>query len=52
MYRLLNLENKGIPVKPGVLTDGEGKKTNVPAHDKNRKVWMMQYIQGFCRKYL
>ncbi|MGO9566162.1 MAG: strawberry notch-like NTP hydrolase domain-containing protein, partial [Desulfomonilaceae bacterium] len=37
------LENKQITVQAGIFTDSEGKKTYVPAHDENGKVWTMQY---------
>ncbi|HGS4477201.1 TPA: zincin-like metallopeptidase domain-containing protein [Vibrio cholerae] len=39
------MQNKGIQPHPGVLTDAEGKKTYIPAHDENGKQWTMQYIQ-------
>ncbi|MFT2112504.1 zincin-like metallopeptidase domain-containing protein [Marinomonas sp. 2405UD68-3] len=39
------MQNKGIQPLPGVLTDAEGKKTYIPAHDENGKQWTMQYIQ-------
>ncbi|TOK33231.1 DNA primase, partial [Vibrio parahaemolyticus] len=39
------MHNKGIQPHPGVLTDAEGKKTYIPAHDENGKQWTMQYIQ-------
>ncbi len=35
---------KQIAVQAGIFTDSEGKKTYVPAHDANGKVWTMQYI--------
>jgi antirestriction protein ArdC/phage/plasmid primase-like uncharacterized protein/predicted RNA methylase len=38
------LEKKQIAVQPGIFTDAEGKKTYVPAHDTDGKVWTMQYI--------
>jgi antirestriction protein ArdC/phage/plasmid primase-like uncharacterized protein len=42
----LYLESKGIPmIKPGVLTDADGKKTYIPAQDVDGKVWTMQYIR-------
>jgi len=41
----LYLESKGIPLNPGVLTDGDGKKTYIPAQDTDGKVWTMQYIR-------
>lgn len=39
------LENKQLPVMPGLLTDLEGKKSYIPAYDENGKVWTMQCIQ-------
>jgi len=39
------MQNKGIQPHPGVLTDAEGKKTYIPAHDEKGKQWTMQYIQ-------
>lgn len=39
------MQNKGIQPHSGVLTDTEGQKTYIPAHDKNGKMWSMQYIQ-------
>ena len=38
------LASKQIAVQAGIFTDSEGKKTYVPAHDANGKVWTMQYI--------
>ena len=37
------LASKQIAVQAGIFTDSEGKKTYVPAHDENGKVWTMQY---------
>ena len=37
------LASKQIAVQAGIFTDMEGKKTYVPAHDENGKVWTMQY---------
>lgn len=39
------LVSKGLPVRPGILTDAEGEKTFIPAHDTDGKVWTMQYIR-------
>ena len=38
------LASKQIAVQAGIFTDSEGKKTYVPAHDADGKVWTMQYI--------
>ena len=39
------IENKGIHAHRGIFTDAEGKKTYIPAHDADGKLWTMQYIQ-------
>lgn len=38
------LENKGLQVHQGILTDQDGIKTCIPAYDINGKQWTMQYI--------
>jgi putative DNA primase/helicase len=38
------MQAKGIEPLPGVFTDGQGKKTYVPAVDVDGKQWSMQYI--------
>ena len=37
------LASKQIAVQAGIFTDAEGKKTYVPVHDENGKVWTVQY---------
>jgi len=39
------MRDKGIQSYSGILTDAEGKKTYIPAHDVNGKQWTMQYIR-------
>ena len=39
------IKNKGIQAHPGIFTDVEGRKTYIPAHDADGKLWTMQYIQ-------
>lgn len=38
------LNTKGLSAHAGVFTDKENKTTFIPAHDKDGKIWTMQYI--------
>jgi putative DNA primase/helicase len=38
------MQDKGIQIHPGVMTDEEGRKTYIPAYDTLGKQWSIQYI--------